>query len=214
MDALLRDVMHMSREDITAVLNRNVKGPNAGSVPDGFVQTREGGSWRRGCGARNLGALGEALGRLTEQLDSLQGWLGRQMERAERHIAVEMDTGLIVACALTPANQPDALVAESIEADRATQGLIIGTLHIDRGYPGGSVVANVLARHGELVCRPWPAADNNGLFAKSDFDINIKDKIITCPTGQSMPFQLGQTAATIQNLEVIQRVDREFRNTA
>lgn len=206
----------------------------------------------------NPGALTEALGRLTEQLDSLQRWIARQVKRVDidmlqrrletlariraqnlepepaepthvrirqgtaedrlisiedpemrhgrksqtrrfdgykRHIAVEMDTGLIVACALTPANHPEALAAESIEADLVTQGLTIGTLHIDRGYLGSSVVANVLARHGELVCRPWPVANNNGLFAKTDFDINVKDNIITCPNGQSMPLQFGQTVA-------------------
>jgi hypothetical protein len=47
-----------------------------------------------------------------------------------------------------------------------------------------------VAAGGEVICRPWQFA-NRGRFAKADFDINIRDRTITCPEGQTQPFVLG-----------------------
>ena len=40
---------------------------------------------------------------------------------------------------------------------------------------------------GEIVCRPW-AARNGELFPKSSFDINIRDRTITCPENRTEPY--------------------------
>jgi hypothetical protein len=41
----------------------------------------------------------------------------------KRHIATDMDRGLIVACAITPANRPEAEAMPSLTTDLARQGL-------------------------------------------------------------------------------------------
>ena len=55
-------------------------------------------------------------------------------------------------------------------------------------------LASIEQDGGEVVCKPW-RQDNNktGLFSKADFDINIRDKTITCPAGQVEDFDLGMT---------------------
>jgi hypothetical protein len=47
----------------------------------------------------------------------------------------------------------------------------------------------------DLICRPWNVSNDNGLFSKADFHINLRDKLITCPGGQTESFDFGQTVA-------------------
>lgn len=103
----------------------------------------------------------------------------------KRHIATDLDTKLILACAVTPANRPEEEAAPMLRDDIACQPkrAEIGSLHIDRGYIGSEVVQDVLARRGEVRCKPW-VARNGKLFAKSDFEINMRLKTISCPAGQ------------------------------
>jgi hypothetical protein len=110
----------------------------------------------------------------------------------KRHIATDLDTDLILACAVTPANRPEEEAAPLLRDDIALLPgrTEIGSLHIDRGYIGSPLVQDVLARHGEVLCKPW-VPRNGGLFTKTDFDINMRYKTITCPAGQIEMFQPG-----------------------
>ena len=110
----------------------------------------------------------------------------------QRHIAVDLSTTLILACCVQPANQAESDAAEDMADDIEAQGRTIDELYIDRGYLASSLVAEV-ERRGEVVCRPWPANNNKGLFCKTDFDINVRDKLITCPSGQTKPIEFGKT---------------------
>jgi hypothetical protein len=113
----------------------------------------------------------------------------------KRHLAVDLDTGLILACALAAANRPEHEAAEKLNDDIERQGLTVDALYIDRGYIASPLVHDVLARHGEIICRPWNVSNDNGLFSKADFHINLRDKLITCPGGQTESFDFGQTVA-------------------
>lgn len=117
----------------------------------------------------------------------------RRFNGYKRHIALDLCTGLITACALTPANQPEQEAMASIQADLAIQGLTVGTLHIDRGYIASPEVSQVLADQGDVLCRPWRAGNDNGLFRKQDFALDLEAQTITCPAGQTRPIQLGHT---------------------
>jgi hypothetical protein len=108
----------------------------------------------------------------------------------KRHIAVDLDTTLIVACAVTPANRPEDEAAPALKADIDRQERAIASLHCDRGYIASPVVDEVIAEGGEIVCKPW-VARNGGRFAKSDFVINLRDRTITCPAGEIEAFDLG-----------------------
>lgn len=74
--------------------------------------------------------------------------------------------------------------------DIESQGLIIGSLYIDRGYVNSSVVDDILARRGMIVCRPWLGL-NGKHFGKRDFTLNMRDRTITCPAGEKQPIVLG-----------------------
>jgi len=50
----------------------------------------------------------------------------------KRHVLHDLDTGLIRAVGITPANVPEASVTEAISADLAQQAASLKELHIDR----------------------------------------------------------------------------------
>jgi hypothetical protein len=112
----------------------------------------------------------------------------------KRHLAADIDTRLILACAVTPANRPEEEAAPELEQDIGRQGLSISELHIDRGYVNASTVPLVLARGGQVLCKPWVARNGNPeLFTKQDFHVDMRRLIITCPAGQIERFTPGQT---------------------
>jgi len=108
----------------------------------------------------------------------------------KRHLAVDLDSGLILSGAITPANRPEEEAAPDLARDIAKQGLEIGMLHIDRGYVKAAVVEEILGRGGEVVCRPW-SARNKGTFSKGAFKINLRDLSITCPAGEVERIEFG-----------------------
>jgi hypothetical protein len=106
----------------------------------------------------------------------------------KRHLAIDLDTILVLAVAVLPANRPEQDAAPSLVEDIAAQGRTIGELYIDRGYINAPIVDEIRARRGLIVCRPW-IARNGKLFPKSAFTINIRDRTITCPAGQRQRFE-------------------------
>jgi hypothetical protein len=52
----------------------------------------------------------------------------------KRHVLHDLDTGLIRAVGITPANGPEASVTKEINVDLEQQGVRLRELHIDRGY--------------------------------------------------------------------------------
>lgn len=110
----------------------------------------------------------------------------------KRHIAADIDTRLILSCAITPANRPEEEAAPALELDIKRQGLGIKVLLIDRGYINASTVGVVLARGGEVLCKPWVAQNvNAGLFTKRNFQIDVRRFTITCPAGRTEKFTPG-----------------------
>jgi hypothetical protein len=112
----------------------------------------------------------------------------------KRHVATDLDSDLIVAAAITPANLPEQTAMPVLQDDFEHQQIEIRELFIDRGYITSDFVEHVIANRGEVICRPWQRT-NHGLFAKSDFDINIRDRTITCPQGQTQRFEFGSTVS-------------------
>jgi hypothetical protein len=108
----------------------------------------------------------------------------------KRHIAADVDAGLILACATTPANRPEEDAMPALDGDLERQGLTVDHLVIDRGYINSTLVDEVLHRRGKIVCKPW-TSHNGHLFPKSAFRLNLRDRTITCPNGQVQPFTFG-----------------------
>ena len=108
----------------------------------------------------------------------------------KRHIAADVDRGLILACAITPANRPEDEAIPALTVDMAHQGLDVDHLLIDRGYINSALVDEVLARRGKIICKPW-RSHNGKLFPKSAFTLNIRNRTIECPNGQLHSFSFG-----------------------
>jgi len=73
------------------------------------------------------------------------------------HIGLDLDLGLVLACAITPANRPEEEAAPALLDDVAhyPDRNRIAELHIDRGYIGSSLVTSVLKHGGEVLCNIW-----------------------------------------------------------
>ena len=110
----------------------------------------------------------------------------------KRHIAADVDRGLILACAITPANRPEDEAMPFLTLDLERQGLAVDHLLIDRGYINSTLVDEVLNRRGKIVCKPWKSP-NGRLFPKSAFRLNLRDRTIACPNGQVQPIRFGTT---------------------
>lgn len=108
----------------------------------------------------------------------------------KRHIAVDLDTNLILACAVTPANRPEEEAAPTLKGDLERQELRIAEMYVDRGYIASPVVGDILDEGGEVICKPW-VPRNGKLFTKADFKINMRDRTITCPAGEVEVIDLG-----------------------
>jgi hypothetical protein len=108
------------------------------------------------------------------------------------HIAMDMDSNLILACALMPANRPEEESVPLLRDDLAIRSYEVGELFIDRGYIASTDVRAMADAGRTVVCKPW-AQPNGRFFPKSAFLINLRRKVITCPNGKQMPFELGTT---------------------
>ena len=108
------------------------------------------------------------------------------------HLAADVDTNLIVACGVTPANKPEADALPAIVADLAhyAERNEIGELHIDRGYLASDSVQELHANKIRIVSKPWRPRPGE-LFAKREFKLDLGRRTITCPAGHVEKIQLG-----------------------
>ncbi len=109
----------------------------------------------------------------------------------KQHVGLDLDTDLIVACAVTPANRPEEEATPELKQDVERQQRQVGELHIDRAYVNSSLVAEVLKKGGEVLAKPWALRNSQKLFTKGDFKMNMRDWTITCPAGQVESFEPG-----------------------
>ena len=56
----------------------------------------------------------------------------QRVDGYKRHVLTDLDTELVPAVGVTPANLPEAQVADQITADLDAQQVTLGELHIDR----------------------------------------------------------------------------------
>jgi Transposase DDE domain/Transposase domain (DUF772) len=110
----------------------------------------------------------------------------------KRHVIRDLDTGLVPAVGITPANAPEASVAGDVAADLEAAGWHLSELHIDRAYLSSALVRD---RGPDLAifCKAWRVRNASGRFAKDQFTLDFAAGQLTCPAGVSMPFQPGRT---------------------
>jgi hypothetical protein len=110
----------------------------------------------------------------------------------KRHIVRDLDTGLVPAVGITPANAPEASVTDDIEADLAAAGWHLAELHIDRAYLSSTLVRE-RGEHLQIFCKPWRVRNTTGRYPKTEFSIDFDTGQLTCPAKVSMPFEPGKT---------------------
>jgi hypothetical protein len=110
----------------------------------------------------------------------------------KRHVLRDLDTGLVPAVGITPANAPEASVSDAIAADLEAAGWRLSELHIDRAYLASALVRD---RGPDLAvyCKAWRVRNASGRFAKDQFTLDVAAGQLTCPAGVSMPFEPGRT---------------------
>jgi Transposase DDE domain/Transposase domain (DUF772) len=107
----------------------------------------------------------------------------------KRHVLHDLDTGLIRAVGLTPANAPEASVTPDISADLDRQAVFLKELHIDRAYLSSHFVRE-RSDDQEISCKAWPVREGKH-FHKQAFALDWQRQIIRCPAEQEMPFVPG-----------------------
>jgi Transposase domain (DUF772)/Transposase DDE domain len=107
----------------------------------------------------------------------------------KRHVLHDLDTGLIRAVGVTPANVAEASVTEAISADLERQGADLKELHIDRAYLSSHLVRE-RSDDREVYCKAWPVRASKD-FHKQTFTLDWERQVIRCPAQQEMPFVPG-----------------------
>lgn len=107
----------------------------------------------------------------------------------KRHVLHDLDTGLIRAVGVTPANLPEASVTPAISADLEQQGAQLEELHIDRAYLSSQWVRE-RSNQLKIYCKAWPVRQGKH-FHKQSFTLDWERQVIRCPAEQEMPFVPG-----------------------
>ncbi|NRD65796.1 IS1182 family transposase [Corallococcus exiguus] len=186
LDRLMAWVAKQSKSCVTAPMTRyiealaQVKAQDLEPHPEGGVQIRQGVAADRRISI--------------EDPDMRHGRKSKskRFNGYKQHVGTDLDTDLVVACAVTPANRPEEEATGALQEDMAHQELFPDVLLIDRAYLNSTMAEDVLESGGDVVCRPWRGASAMpGLFGKRDFKVNIRDGTLTCPAGEVEPFEPG-----------------------
>jgi hypothetical protein len=107
----------------------------------------------------------------------------------KRHVLRDLDTELVRAVGVTPANAPEASVTESIARDLTRQEVHLQELHIDRAYLSSELVRE-RPPELEVYCKAWRVT-NGERFPKTEFALDWERSLMRCPAGAVMPFEAG-----------------------
>ena len=77
----------------------------------------------------------------------------------KRHVLTDLDTELVPAVGVTPANVAEAQVADQVKADLDAQGLTLGELGIDRAYLTRAWSPTATPTCGSPARHSWSATD-------------------------------------------------------
>lgn len=102
----------------------------------------------------------------------------------KRHVATDLDSGLILAATVRPANEREYFAEKEIRPDVERQG-VVRELHIDRGYLAGTWAKDLHQDGRTVLSKPWTTSGPR--YSKSDFDFDFEAKQVTCPAGQVAP---------------------------
>jgi IS5 family transposase len=107
------------------------------------------------------------------------------------HLAIEPDTGLVTAVALTPGNVGDGTVAAALLAGEEP-GLEV---YADSAYGSGQTRAELRALGHDSVIKPMPLQTAvPGGFSRDDFIVDHRARTVTCPAGHTVTMTAANNA--------------------
>jgi transposase len=113
----------------------------------------------------------------------------QRIDGYKRHVLQDLESGVVRAVGVTPANAPEAAVMAPLVADLTAQAVTLRALHIDRAYLSSPLVRE---RPGglEIFCKAWPVR-NGTRFPKTACVLDWAAGTLRCPNAVTMPFQAG-----------------------
>ena len=110
----------------------------------------------------------------------------------KRHVLRDLDTGLVPAVGITPANAPEASVTGDITADLEAAGWRLAELHIDRAYLSSALVRDRGAGPGGLL-QGLAGPQHRRPVRQGPVHPRLRRRAADLPGGATMPFEHGKT---------------------
>jgi len=114
----------------------------------------------------------------------------RRFDGYKAHIALDPDSEIITATAVTPGNTGDAVPALGLVADvmppdgqSAEDGVAV---YGDASYGAGPVLAVLHEAEVDVKCKVQPPVNRDGLYPKDQFNVDLDAGRVTCPAGHSV----------------------------
>jgi len=114
------------------------------------------------------------------------------------HAAVDPDSEIITAVAVTPGNSGDVepvadLIADLTNPDpgssQETAAADDPAVYGDAAYGAGEVLERLEDAGIEAMTKVQPPVAPGGMFTKDQFDINLQAQTVTCPNGITIPIR-------------------------
>ena len=119
----------------------------------------------------------------------------RHFDGYKAHLSVDPDSELIDEVVVTAGNDHDATAVEDLLAplaDEQDKPTVMG----DSAYAGADTLDDLeQAGFDDVKARVPAARGREGRFGKDDFDIDLENKTVTCPAGQSVPIRFSPNGA-------------------
>jgi hypothetical protein len=193
--ALVSGLVNDALAVLAAVAARELEGEQAEAVAllalvagQDVEPGRRPGSWRiaRKVAADRVISVVDPQARHTRKTnsDKRDGYKG--------HLAVEPETGLVTACALTAANLPDGPTGLGLLATEAPGLEVLG----DSAYGAGETRAALRAAGHTQTIKPLPLSSAvPGGFTLHDFRIDRQAGVVRCPVGATAPISSSGRAS-------------------
>ena len=121
----------------------------------------------------------------------------RSFDGYKGHVAIDPDSEIVTAVAVTPGNGGDATVApELLEAElgaREPAGPL--TVYGDAGYGSGALLETLETAGAEPRIKVQPSVAPGGRFSKDDFTVDLEAATVTCPAGLTVPLRAPRRRA-------------------
>lgn len=117
----------------------------------------------------------------------------RSFDGYKGHVAVDPDSEIITATAVTPGNAGDASVAAELVDDLTAVDTPspAPTVYGDTAYGAGEFLAHLAANDIAARCKVQRPNMAGGLFTKDRFAIDLYDETVTCPARVTVPIRRG-----------------------